>query len=105
MISFQFIVVDGPPAAGKSAVAKALAEEFDMIYVPETNMDMIYINPYGINIRDYDHLFPDSTKTYDVNNFLSDPKDLKAASFQIEMFRLRYQTYILALRHIMNTGK
>lgn len=67
-------------------------------------MDLIYINSYGVNIRDYNHLFPKSAKTFDICNFFSDPKCPEATNFQVEMFRLRYAQYLLALRHLFNTG-
>ena len=40
----KLVVVDGPPALGKTEVAKALAEEFDMKFVPGWTMENFYVN-------------------------------------------------------------
>ena len=40
----KIVVVDGPPAIGKTEFAKGLAEEMGMLYMPPANMDDYYIN-------------------------------------------------------------
>lgn len=85
----QIIVVDGPVAAGKSKFASELATELDMLYVPEATMDMLYINPYGYDMRKLDDQLPESCKSFDVKNFLRDPTNRLTANFQIRMYMLR----------------
>lgn len=99
------IVVEGPIAAGKSSFAKELATELDMFYVPQPDMDMVYINPYGFDMRTLDPQLPKDTRSYDVKNFCLDPNGRNCAQFQIRMLMLRYEKYIDCLAHILSTGQ
>merc|ERR1739848_554988 len=42
----KLVVVEGAHAIGKTEVAKRLAEELDMLYLPPVNMDERFIGPY-----------------------------------------------------------
>lgn len=104
----KLIVVEGPPAAGKGALAQELAEQFDMAYFKAPTMNDHYINDYGYDFRKEDHLLPESCKSYDENDFLKNPtasNGAKAARFQLMKYELRYQRYLEALAHILNTGQ
>uniref|UniRef100_A0A1B0AY20 NADH dehydrogenase [ubiquinone] 1 alpha subcomplex subunit 10, mitochondrial n=1 Tax=Glossina palpalis gambiensis TaxID=67801 RepID=A0A1B0AY20_9MUSC len=101
----KLICVEGPIAAGKSKLAKELAAELEMLYVPEANMDMYYINPYGYDMRLLDPKMPESCRSFDVPKFCKDPNHFLAASFQIKMYMLRYSQYVDALAHILSTGQ
>lgn len=101
----KIILVEGPIAAGKSKFAKELAEELDMLYIPEANMDMIFINPYGYDMRKLDPQLPESSKSFDVRNFCLTPKHPLAGSMQIRMYMLRFSQYIDALAHVLSTGQ
>lgn len=82
-------MVEGPVAAGKTKFAKQLAEEFDMLYYPEANLDMVHINSYGFDLKTIDPQVPESCRTHDVMNFLRDPKHRLSARFQIEQYCVR----------------
>ncbi|CAL4123523.1 unnamed protein product, partial [Meganyctiphanes norvegica] len=101
----KIIVVDGPIASGKTAFAKEIAEDLDMLYVPEANMDMIYINDYGFDMRKLDPQLPEDARSCDISSFLKDPNQRNAAAMQFEMYRLRLQQYIDALAHVLSTGQ
>jgi len=101
----KIIVVDGPVAAGKSAFAKELAEDLDMLHIPEANMDMRYINDYGYNMRELDPRMPPSMRSFDEKNFCQDPTHVNVAAFQIWMYRLRFSLYVDALAHVLSTGQ
>jgi len=101
----KVVVVDGPIASGKSKVAKGLAEEFDMLYFPEANMDMININPYGFDMRKLDAELPERVRIFDLDHFLKNPKSSRSLLWQIEQYRLRYSQYIDALAHLLSTGQ
>uniref|UniRef100_A0A1B0A1A9 NADH dehydrogenase [ubiquinone] 1 alpha subcomplex subunit 10, mitochondrial n=1 Tax=Glossina pallidipes TaxID=7398 RepID=A0A1B0A1A9_GLOPL len=101
----KLICVEGPIAAGKSKLAKELADELEMLYVPEANMDMYYINSYGYDMRLLDPQMPESCRSFDVPKFCKDPNHFLAASFQIKMYMLRYSQYVDALAHILSTGQ
>lgn len=88
-IFFKVIVVEGPVAAGKSKFAKELANDLDMLYVPEANLDLIYINKYGYDLRKLDDQLPATCKSFDVNNFLKTPNHRSVATFQMQMYQLR----------------
>lgn len=101
----KLLVVEGNIAAGKTSFAKALADELDMMYIPEANMDMYFVNDYGYDLRDYKHLLPEAAKPFDVADFYKTPNHRTVANFQIAMYVIRYQQYLDALVHILNTGQ
>ncbi|TDG52277.1 hypothetical protein AWZ03_001107 [Drosophila navojoa] len=101
----KVICVEGPVAAGKTKFAMELAAELDMQYYPAVDMDLIYINSYGYDMRKLDPELPPSCRSYDIKNFCADPKHPSAAAFQIRMYMLRYSQYIDALQHILSTGQ
>lgn len=104
----KLIVVEGPPAAGKGALAKELAEDLEMLYMPSPTIGDTMVNSYGYNLRQLDPKLPESCQSYDETDFLKDPKKLhgtKAGRFQLTKFALRYERYIDALAHILNTGQ
>nr|CAG4643936.1 EOG090X05NZ [Lepidurus arcticus] len=101
----KLIVVEGPPAVGKGALAKALADELDMLYVPSANMDLEYVSETGVDIRQYDHLFPESLKSFDETKFLENPASKKSIVFQLQKYQNRLEKHIEALAHILNTGQ
>lgn len=83
--------MEGPAAAGKSKLAKQLAEELGLLYLPEANLDMNYINEYGLDLRKLDPQVPESCRTFDIMDFLKDPKNLLTARFQIEQYQIKYE--------------
>lgn len=99
------IVVEGPIAAGKSAFARELADDLEMLYMPQPTMDEIYINQYGYDLRKLDPELPKNVRSYDIRNFCLDPNGVNAANFQIRMYMLRYSKYVDALAHILSTGQ
>nr|CAG4650134.1 EOG090X05NZ [Sida crystallina] len=101
----KLIVVDGPPAAGKAALAKELAEELDMLYLRAPTMDDRYINSYGYDMRQLDSQLPKSCKSYDEKDFLKNPTDIKGSRLQIWKMTMRYRQHLNALAHILNTGQ
>lgn len=101
----KIIVVEGPPASNKTKFAKELAEELEMLHLPEVTMDNLYINPYGYDMRQLDAKLPASLRSFDIKNFCENPNHLNVALYQIRMYMLRYSQYIDALAHLMSTGQ
>lgn len=101
----KIICVEGPIASGKSKFAKELAEELEMLHVPEATMDLMYINSYGYDMRKLDPQLPENCRSYDVVNFCKDPKHPLAAFFQIRMYMLRFEQYVDSLAHLLSTGQ
>lgn len=104
-LPFQVIVVDGPLASGKSALAKALADELEMHYVGDVTMDKMYINSYGFDMRKLDKDLPHMARTFDEKDFCRDPKNRLVANFQVEKYMLRFSEYVDALAHLLSTGQ
>lgn len=100
----KIIVVDGPVAVGKTNFAKELADAFDMHFVPEANMDQVYINSYGFDERSLNDQLPPNIKRMDEKDFCRDPFQWNTASLQMALFELRLKNYMDALAHLMNTG-
>lgn len=86
---FKILIVDGPVASGKSKFAKELAAELEMLYLPEANLDMQFINSYGFDLRSLDPLLPESCRSFDFMDFLRNPKDRRTAKFQIDQYIVR----------------
>ncbi|XP_066262639.1 NADH dehydrogenase [ubiquinone] 1 alpha subcomplex subunit 10, mitochondrial [Euwallacea similis] len=101
----KLIVVEGPVAAGKSRCAKEIAKAFGMLYLPEANLDMEYINSYGYDIRQLDPMLPPDCRSFDIVDFLKNPKHKLTTRMQIQLFMIKYSQYIDALAHILSTGQ
>nr|CAG4649309.1 EOG090X05NZ [Scapholeberis mucronata]SVE93598.1 EOG090X05NZ [Scapholeberis mucronata] len=104
----KLIVVDGPPASGKGALAQELAEEFGMAYFRRLKRTDRLIKPSGFNVRDLDPLLPPSCQSYDETDFLKDPcRENGGKAARLQLSRLRFNTYyyLEALAHIANTGQ
>lgn len=101
----KVIVVDGNIAAGKSTFAESLANELDMKYFPEATMDRLYINDYGYDLRQLDSKLPPNCRSCDVKKFYEDPHFRRVAFFQIAMYELRFEQYLDAMTHLLNTGQ
>ncbi|XP_039282660.1 NADH dehydrogenase [ubiquinone] 1 alpha subcomplex subunit 10, mitochondrial [Nilaparvata lugens] len=101
----KIIVVDGPPAVGKTKVAQKLAEDFDMHFIPEANMDMHYINSYGYDFRELDAKLPPGAQSVDEKKWCMSPDKVTSANFQFHMYDLRFSQYIDALAHVFSTGQ
>ena len=87
------MVIDGPPALGKTEAAKAIAEELDMLFVPGYTMDNYYINGYGFDLRELDYKIKyDRVKSYDEKKFSQDPlgQDGGLDRMLYQLFVLRY---------------
>jgi len=104
----KLIVVEGVTGAGKANLAKELAAELDMAYFAAPTKAETYINAYGFDLKTLDSQLPVSVKSYDENDFLKNPTLLdgvKAGRFQLQKMQLRYQRYLEALAHILNSGQ
>lgn len=105
----KLIVVDGVHSVGKSQFAKELAEELDMKYFPQINMDTLYVSPYGnVDRRDYNEYYLPRNKTFDEKDFFRNPMGTVPGScdrFMLLQYFLKYKQYVEALCHLFNTGQ
>ena len=93
-------------ALGKSELA--IADEFDMKFVPGFTMDDYYVNHYGYDLRELDYRFAhERNVSYDEKKFSKDPLGqdggLDRMLWCLHMFR--YMQYVDVLEHIFNTGE
>lgn len=100
----KLIVIEGPIAAGKNKLAKIIADEFEMKYVPDVTLDDYYINPYGYDMRNLDYKLPLKTQSFDEKKFCLDPFHINVCRFQVMKYMLRFSSYWDSLNHILNTG-
>ena len=101
----KVLVVDGPIAAGKSTFAKELAQELDMLYVPEPDFDTAYVTHAGYDLRQLNSKLPPEAHYLDVKGFSLNPTHPNAGIMQINMCRLRFISYIDAVAHLLHTGQ
>ncbi|XP_076299069.1 NADH dehydrogenase (ubiquinone) subunit ND-42 [Lasioglossum baleicum] len=101
----RLLVVDGPPAMGKTKVCEKIAAEFGLLYMPPPTHDQLYIDQYGCDFRTLDPYLPRIAKTFDLPRFLENPKDQRTALFQEHYFLMRLDQYMNAVLHILSTGQ
>lgn len=101
----KIIIVEGTIASGKTKLAKALAEEFDMLYLPEANMDMLFISAGGFDLRTLNPYLPKTVQHYDIPDFYRNPYNTRSFMLQLHMYFLRYHLYLDALAHVLSTGQ
>jgi len=93
---------------GKTAFAQELAENLGMKYFPHVSMDDVYINSYGDDLRNYNHLLTQFNQTWDEKDFARDPMgghDGAIDRLHAKIYYLKFNQYLAALRHLMNTGQ
>lgn len=101
----QIICIEGPIAAGKDKFGRELAKELDMHYIEHANLDQVYINGYGIDLRSFNDELPPGARYVDLGDFISKPRDRLTAVFQNYMYQVKFENYIDALAHLFSTGQ
>ncbi|XP_078041285.1 NADH dehydrogenase (ubiquinone) subunit ND-42 [Augochlora pura] len=101
----RLVVVDGPPAVGKTKVCEKLAAAFGMLYMPPPVHEQLYINQHGFDRRTLDPQLPLNMQSYDISKFLKNPTDRRAGLFQEQFLWMRYDQYMNALLHLLSTGQ
>jgi len=101
--------VEGNIGVGKTEFAKRLAHHFDLKYFPPTREKQCYVLPstdYHFDFRGFDPLLPEGVQSYDLKKFYSDPhpENGLVGRLQLLWYRERFMDYLLALRHLANTG-
>lgn len=102
----KLITVDGNVAAGKEVVAKKLADELGMLYLPPNlDLDKYYINEHGFDYRALNPLLPERLRICDFEMFHENPTRHSVIHLQHHIFKLRVYQLFKALRHMFNTGQ
>jgi len=103
----RIIQVEGPPCVGKAELAKKIADEFQLLYMPGINEDDIFIQN-GFDKRELNGARSLGHMFYDLNDFYkdSDPNTQKmVGNLQVSFYRERFLQYLMALRHVLSTGQ
>ena len=102
------MIVDGNIAVGKTEFAKQLAQRFDLKFFPPTREKQLFMykDGYNYDIRGFDSLLPEQVRSYDLKQFYSDPHPERGlvGRLQLRWYREKFMDYLLALRHLTNTG-
>ncbi|MFH4975498.1 hypothetical protein AB6A40_002207, partial [Gnathostoma spinigerum] len=101
----KLIVVEGNIGSEKSRTAKELADQLGFLYMPEFRMDHILIDRYGNDMRDFYPLFPARFRIPDIKMFCKDPFSDMSAVMRDRIFNCRFDQYLNAIAHILNTGQ
>jgi NADH dehydrogenase (ubiquinone) 1 alpha subcomplex subunit 10 len=108
----KVIAVEGPLASGKNALAKKIAEEFDLLYVPEVTDTEYYMEQGNgeFDIREYDEQLPVGAQSVDFERFFlqNGSKALlkNFARTQYELFRTKLKRYAHDVTApLLNTGQ
>ncbi|KAK0177016.1 hypothetical protein PV328_001107 [Microctonus aethiopoides] len=101
----KIVIVEGLPAVGKDKFAKKLAEELEMLYVPQPRFDDIFISPHGFDYRTLNEKLPDDAQYFDEKMFLANPYHRNTCAMQHTYYQMRYDQYVDALAHVFSTGQ
>merc|ERR1739844_408993 len=104
----KLICVEGAPGIGKTELAKKLADEFEMLYMPPVSHEDIYTGPYGVDYRKWDDLYPDFFKCFGEKDFIKNPLgSCEGASdrYHGRVLKMKWLNQLKAERHILNTGQ
>lgn len=99
------IQVEGNVSAGKEDFAKMLAEELNMLYLPQPNLDSYYINNHGYDYRALNPLLPERLRICDWQMFHENPSRHSVIHMQHFLFKMRLYKLHEAVRHMFNTGQ
>ncbi|KAL7077633.1 hypothetical protein ACQ4LE_003134 [Meloidogyne hapla] len=101
----KLIIVEGNIGSGKSEFARQLADELGFYHMPSFSMNDILIDRYGNDMRKFHHLFPKRFRVPDEIMFYKDPASDQTAVMQNTIYQSRFDQYLNALAHILNTGQ
>jgi len=104
----KLIVVEGTHAIGKTALAKELADQFEMKYMGPVSHEDIYIGPYNTDYRKWNDLYPDWFKCFDDKDFIRNPTGHYEGTvdrYFNRIYKMKWANQLRAQQHILNTGQ
>ena len=104
----KLIVVEGTHAIGKTALAKELADQFEMKYIGPVSHEDIYIGPYNTDYRKWNDLYPDWFKCFDDKDFIRNPTGHYEGTvdrYFNRIYKMKWANQLRAQQHILNTGQ
>lgn len=101
----KIITIEGNVACGKEDFGRRLADELDMVYFPQVDLESYYINDYGYDYRCLNPLLPERIRSCDWEMWHENPSRHSTIHMQYILFKLRLDQYLRAVRHLLNTGQ
>ncbi|CAG2100902.1 unnamed protein product [Medioppia subpectinata] len=101
----KIVVIEGNKASGKEVVAKELAKHFGMHYMPEPDLEDMYINHNGFDYRSLNKYLSPIVQAVDEKMYYEDPHHKGVHWMKMFFYRKRFEQYIEALAHFYNTGQ
>lgn len=101
----RLVVVEGPPSAGKEALARRIADEFEMIYVPTPQPDWMHANENKLCLRELNDRLPHFMQFVDLREFWRQPFDNRLGRICMEMYSYSFRQMVAAQAHLFNTGQ
>ncbi|XP_051171979.1 NADH dehydrogenase [ubiquinone] 1 alpha subcomplex subunit 10, mitochondrial isoform X2 [Leptopilina boulardi] len=101
----KLIVVEGPPALGKGELCKQLANELEMLYVPQASLNDYYVKYYDFDLKTLDDKLPEVCKSCDLPTFFKNPTIMNGAKVQFLFYQLKFFKTLNILTHILSTGQ
>merc|ERR1712002_1087800 len=101
----KIIIVDGPPTGNKEKFARDMAEQFDMKYIPDADMNMWYVDEFGTDLRCLNPKVHPCMRTLDIHQWLQKPHHYHTARLQQDLMISRFVRYFDAHNHLLNTGQ
>lgn len=101
----KIIVIDGPPTGNKEAFGRYLADQLDMKFMPDADLDMSYRDEYGVDLRSLNKHVDPTMRTLDIHEWLQQPNAYQTAMMQWLLMESRFQRYCATHKHILSTGQ
>ncbi|RWS12011.1 NADH dehydrogenase [ubiquinone] 1 alpha subcomplex subunit 10-like protein [Dinothrombium tinctorium] len=101
----KIITIDGPVAVGKEKFAKQLADLLGMKFIPEPDLDDLFIDDRGFDYRCLNRLLPESAQFFDVKMLHINPYHIGINTLAWIYIIRRSYDYLDALAHLYNTGQ
>jgi len=101
----KIIVIDGPPTGNKEAFGRYLAERLDMKYMPDADLDMFYVDQFGVDLRVLNPDVDPTVRTLDIHQWLQRPNNPLTAQMQWYLMASRFLRYFETHQHVFNTGQ
>lgn len=101
----KLVQIEGNIACGKEDFGRRLAEELDMKYMDEVDLESYYMNEHGYDYRALNPLLPERLRLCDWEMFHENPARHSVIHMQFFLFKLRLLQYIKAIQHMFNTGQ
>jgi len=101
----KIIVIDGPPTGNKEAFGRYLADQLDMKYQPDADLDMFNLDEYGVDLRCLNPDIDPTMRSLDIHEWLQQPNAYHTPNMQWDIMASRYYRYVNTHQHILSTGQ